>query len=391
MIRILLDPVYEPIFEQKHQNANYGFRTGKSTHMAIEKLKRTGQGLKVAIEGEISKAYDTVDHDRLIEILNEKIKDKKFLNLIYTGLKSGVFEHGKYQHTLLGIPQGGVVNRLLFNINMSKFNEFVQNVLSKDLEVRNINENRKVLPITKQYKKHESTPISQAKNLKRQKKRLNFLDFKHWPDTEKEMYKNFKNRLRESRSIKKKIRRLDPRQKILKLVYTRYTDDWVIISNISHEDAIKMKQKIADFLKQNLKLSLSEEKTHVTNLEKHNFNFLGFKLGYYKRTRKFTTIRPGLKTIKDPLNKKKILFVSQALQCCAFLQKSTGLHGFQPCRLVFVFLDPVSALAEETRTNTEKVQVCKAYKLFYSLYALSARSKDLADLCFCKQKHWQTK
>jgi retron-type reverse transcriptase len=86
---MILDHIYEPVFVKKHNDVNYGFRKNRDTHQAILRLQTEAQNTQWCIEGDIKGAYDNVNHDILIKILSEKITDKKFLQFIESGLKSG--------------------------------------------------------------------------------------------------------------------------------------------------------------------------------------------------------------------------------------------------------------------------------------------------------------
>jgi retron-type reverse transcriptase len=102
-IRIILNTIYEGEFEKLNQN--FGFRPNKSTIDAIDHFLLNGKGTNFAIEGDIEKAYYTVNIDKLITILENHIKDKKFLTLIEQGLRSGLKFEKIYKNTSLGIPQ----------------------------------------------------------------------------------------------------------------------------------------------------------------------------------------------------------------------------------------------------------------------------------------------
>lgn len=131
-MRIVLETIYEPIFEQ--YNFNYGFRPHKanSPNAAINKVvgrPHGAQGTYHAIEGDIKGAYNDVDHNILMDLLVHQIKDSKFLNLVRSALKAGIMDEGAYVDTFLGIPQGGIVSPLLFNIYMYQFDSFVHYTL----------------------------------------------------------------------------------------------------------------------------------------------------------------------------------------------------------------------------------------------------------------------
>lgn len=96
-IRLVLQSIYEPIFQ--NYEANHGFRPKRSTETAMIQLQRTSKEMNLALEGDIKAAYPSVDHDRLIEILEMKINDKKFLKLIHYGLRHNIRFGGKSEKT----------------------------------------------------------------------------------------------------------------------------------------------------------------------------------------------------------------------------------------------------------------------------------------------------
>jgi retron-type reverse transcriptase len=88
---MILEAIYEPIFEQK--NSNHGFRQGKSCHLASLKIPATG--CTKATEGDIVGAYENFNHTKFLQLLKKKISDSDFINLIDHGLKTGIF--GSYK------------------------------------------------------------------------------------------------------------------------------------------------------------------------------------------------------------------------------------------------------------------------------------------------------
>lgn len=123
-ILMVLEAMYEPIFEQ--QNHNFGFRPHKGCHDAIIKITQKGQGMSLAIEGDIKGAYNNVKHKTMINILSRQTDDNKFLNLIDRFMKAGIFDEMSKSrtHTFTGVPQGGIVSPILFNIYMYEFDKF---------------------------------------------------------------------------------------------------------------------------------------------------------------------------------------------------------------------------------------------------------------------------
>ena len=99
-----LTPIYEPLFS----DGSYGYRPGRSAQMAIQKVKAYAeQGYTQAVLIDLSKYFDTLNHDLLMNMVREEIHDKRGIELIKKFLKSGVMENGLHIRTEEGSPQGG--------------------------------------------------------------------------------------------------------------------------------------------------------------------------------------------------------------------------------------------------------------------------------------------
>lgn len=259
MIRAILEAIYEPMFINKHQNVNFGFRPGRSVQDAIEYIRNKAKGTPWCIEGDIKGAYDTINHDVLIGIVEERISDLKFTNLLRKALTAGIVFEDKFEHTLLRTPQGGIVSPILFNIYMSKLDEYVLGELTDWVSFINQQEKRTDKPVNKRY----TMLRDQAKRVKARFRKGNVEDKKQLQFLSDKMvhtdyvYKS-----------KAKIR----------ITYCRYMDDWTLFTNGSRNFAEQAKTKISEFLKNELKLELSEEKTKVTEVGMDPVKFLGFTL-----------------------------------------------------------------------------------------------------------------
>jgi RNA-directed DNA polymerase len=110
--------VLEPIYEQDFYNCSYGFRPGRSAHMALEDLWRQSMDLKGGwvLEVDIRKFFDTLDKTHLREFLKRRVRDGVLLRLIGKWLNAGVWEEGAATYPTTGSPQGGVISPLLANI-----------------------------------------------------------------------------------------------------------------------------------------------------------------------------------------------------------------------------------------------------------------------------------
>lgn len=123
----VLSEIYEPIFS----DPSYGFRPNRSAHMAMEEvLGYLNDGYEWIVDLDIEKFFDTVNHDKLISILRERVNDSRTLHLIRAYLQAGVLDKGLVRSSTIGTPQGGPISVILSNIYLDKFD--------KELESRNL-------------------------------------------------------------------------------------------------------------------------------------------------------------------------------------------------------------------------------------------------------------
>lgn len=129
LIQQAIAQVLGPIFDPTFSESSFGFRPGRSAHDAVYQARRyLRQGYTIAVDMDLSKFFDTVQHDVLMHRLSRKVRDKRVLRLIGKYLRAGVMIDGRLQETRLGVPQGGPLSPLLSNI--------VLDDLDKELEKR---------------------------------------------------------------------------------------------------------------------------------------------------------------------------------------------------------------------------------------------------------------
>jgi group II intron reverse transcriptase/maturase len=122
-----ISDIYEKIFSEY----SYGFRPNRSCHDAIRQaLEYLNSGYEWVIDIDIEQFFDKVNHDKLIQILREQVKDSSVLNLIRKYLGAGVMENGIIKATKTGVPQGGPISVILSNVYLDK--------LDKELEQRGL-------------------------------------------------------------------------------------------------------------------------------------------------------------------------------------------------------------------------------------------------------------
>lgn len=276
--RIILNAIYEPLFE--NLNVSFGFRPNKGCQEAIYQIQPKTQGMTTAIEGDIKGAFNNLNHEILIKILERRIQDKKFLNIIYSMCKAGIFDQIQniQVDSLLEIPQGAIVSPMLWNIYMHEFDRYVLTDIQDLIDTLNRKQRRsKTRNASSQYRgcmakvtrsKHEynmltkysNTPLNKLSKENREKALFH-----------RKMFKSYKQI-----SLKIPSKRAD--RTPLRIYYTRYADDWIIFTNAKLAVAKLIKNKCKTFLIDYLNLTLSIEKTMITQLILKSANFLGFSL-----------------------------------------------------------------------------------------------------------------
>lgn len=112
----------EPIFEPDWDNASFGYRRGRSTKDALTKIWRELQaGAEWVVDADLADFFGTVDHDKLLMLVNRRIADGRVLGLIRHMLEAGYQEHGQWHPSDRGTPQGGVVSPMLSNLLLTPF------------------------------------------------------------------------------------------------------------------------------------------------------------------------------------------------------------------------------------------------------------------------------
>ena len=244
VVRLILEAYYEPRFSDR----SHGYRPGRGCHTALQTIHQTWNGTTWFIEGDIKGCFDNLDHEVLLDILRQDIHDGRFVRLIAGMLKAGYLENWRYHRSLSGTPQGGVVSPILANIYLDRLDQFVETVLIPEYTR---GQQRKGNPAytrlsAQRWRAEKRGDHPRAATLRKQMMTLPYGD----PN--------------------------DPHYRRLR--YVRYADDFLLGFTGPRVEAESIKRQLRDFLRETLKLELSEEKTLITHGRTGAARFLGYDL-----------------------------------------------------------------------------------------------------------------
>lgn len=249
VLRMILEAVYEPVFF----NCSHGFRPNRSCHTALKSLKKEFTGIRWFVEGDIKGCFDNIEHKTLVEVINRKIKDARLIKLIYKLLKAGYMEDWTYHKTYSGTPQGGIVSPLFANIYLHELDKFVDSLAKKFDQ-----------PAKQKYTDEYTAIHNEINHIKYRLSKAQ--------DEEKEQL------LSELHQARKRLLSTPAKsQTDKKLKYIRYADDFIIGVNGSKNDCVMIKQELAEFIANQLKMEMSEEKTLITH-SSERARFLGYDI-----------------------------------------------------------------------------------------------------------------
>src|SRR6266498_4911720 len=288
VMRSILEAYYEPQMSER----SHGFRPNRGCHTALREIQTKWTGARWFVEGDIAKFFDTMNHEVLLTILSEKIQDQRFLRLIRHLLESGYLEEWTFNKTLSGCPQGGVISPILSNIYLDKLDQYVEKTL---------------IPAYTLGKKRAPNPkYDTLRSKERWQKRLG----------------NYE----EAKELRKQYQKLSSYSPddaaYRRLFYVRYADDTLFGFAGPRQEAEEIKQQLGQFLRETLKLEMSQEKTLITHASSEKARFLNYHVvnqqndAKHAKKRRSANGRIGLLVPPDVVESK-----------CAFYQQAgTPIH-----------------------------------------------------------------
>jgi group II intron reverse transcriptase/maturase len=288
VVRLLLEAYYEPTFSDH----SHGFRPGRGCHTALRDVAYGWSGTTWFIEGDISDCFGSLDHSSLLSTLAERIHDNRFLRLVRDMLQAGYLEDWVWNATHSGAPQGGVASPILSNIYLHRLDEFVETVLIPEYtrggrRARNPAYRRVTEGIARARGRGDRAAV---------------------------------------RALRKQLRSLpsvDPQDhRYRRLRYTRYADDTLLGFTGPKHEAEQIKARLAQFLRDDLKLELSQEKTLITHARTGAARFLGYEITVQHND---TTLRRGRRSVNGAIALRVPRTVIKA-KCGPYLKRGQPTH-----------------------------------------------------------------
>jgi group II intron reverse transcriptase/maturase len=248
VVRSILEAYYEPQFSEH----SHGFRPGRGCHTALRTIQRVWKGTKWFIKGEIPECFDQIDRTVLLSILREKIHDNRFLRLLENLLKAGYREAWNHDPTRRGIPRCGMVAPILVNIYLDRLDRFVETTIIPEYTRG------------PSRKRNAESPKDESR-IHRLSKRGGELD----------------EGLRERPRSVLRPDGFDPVHRSLGFV--RYAADFLLGFAGPRGEVEEIRERLSTFLRDELKLELSPDRTVISHAQQEPVRFLGYEVSASSR------------------------------------------------------------------------------------------------------------
>ena len=234
--------ILEAVFEKHFLESSHGFRPNKGCHTALKQVSRWS-GVSWFIEGDIKSYFDTIDHHILANFIKTKIHDQQFLELYWKAVRAGYVESksGKKIDSTVGTPQGSIVSPILANIYLHRLDLLMNKIRTESQQ------SGKTSKPNKRYIKLHSRAHTLYKRMRRTEN--------HNQKDKEELRKVIAERGKLPSTV---------RAEGYRVYYVRYADDFLVGITGTRAKANQIRQTIGNFLEKELKLTMSEDKTKLT-------------------------------------------------------------------------------------------------------------------------------
>lgn len=237
-MRLVLDAIFSPSFSAN----SHGFVAGKSCHTALNQIYLTFHGANWFLQGDLANCFDSFDHKLLVDKVSARISDQVFIDLLWKALRAGFIDSNRFiLKAAFGTPQGSLISPVLCNIYLTSLDRWVEDYAQSF----NTGLRKRANPqYTKLIRGIGKKPLSE---------RIEIRKFIH----------------------KEGIPSLLGDESFKRLYYVRYADDFIMGIHGSKADVLLLKSRLTDFVRDELRMVLSEEKTLITHSTTNKAKFLG--------------------------------------------------------------------------------------------------------------------
>jgi group II intron reverse transcriptase/maturase len=251
IVQKAIQQVMEQEYEKLFLDSSHGFRPKRGTHTAIQYLEAKFQSVHYIIEADFSKAFDTIQHKKLLSLIEGNCKCVKTLNLIKKSLKAGYMELGElYMNMEKGTPQGSILSPLFCNIYLHELDKYIE-ILKTEY---NMGDRRK------KNKEYESLA-----------NKTKYMRKKSLDKTKPEDYEALRRKMLTIPSVRQD-------DSYTRIHYVRYADDFIIGIEGSYRMATEVLVKVKSFVENVLYLKFNETKTGIIKYTKKPIKFLGYTI-----------------------------------------------------------------------------------------------------------------
>ena len=261
-VEVILTCIYDGDHQPTFSKYSYGFRPNLGCHNALKYMNTAFNGCNWLVKADVRAFFDEVNHQLLVKFLRKRIKDERFIRLIWKFLKCGFIEDGVVHKPNKGTPQGGNLSPVLANVYLHEFDMFIKDLMQNmgckmiaNLQLQNIATQLRIAKKKLKESNQEIDELHEEKQLRVENLTL---------------------------QLSKLNSRVVANPNKANIRYVRYADDWIIGLKCTHAVAKDIYNKCKKFFEKDLLLQWNESKSILQKSTKKDVEFLGVYLSFVK-------------------------------------------------------------------------------------------------------------